>query len=62
MVRKASRSEEGGRWAVGKGCTVCVAGEGTTTEKDPLGDFDKSNNLGLQPVKFKDVARGPRRL
>jgi general L-amino acid transport system substrate-binding protein len=41
-----------------KGATVCVQ-EGTTTEKN-LGDFDKSNNLGLQPVKFKesDQARG----
>jgi general L-amino acid transport system substrate-binding protein len=41
-----------------KGATVCVQ-EGTTTEKN-LGDFDKANNLGLQPVKFKesDQARG----
>lgn len=41
-----------------KGATVCVQ-EGTTTEKN-LGDFDKSNNLGLNPVKFKesDQARG----
>jgi general L-amino acid transport system substrate-binding protein len=27
--------------------------EGTTTEKN-LGDFDKQNNLGTQPVKFKE--------
>jgi general L-amino acid transport system substrate-binding protein len=27
--------------------------EGTTTEKN-LGDFDKANNLGMQPVKFKE--------
>jgi general L-amino acid transport system substrate-binding protein len=41
-----------------KGATVCVQ-EGTTTEKN-LGDFDKANNLGIQPVKFKesDQARG----
>ena len=41
-----------------KGATVCVQ-EGTTTEKN-LGDFDKANNLGLKPVKFKesDQARG----
>jgi len=41
-----------------KGATVCVQ-EGTTTEKN-LGDFDKANNLGLNPVKFKesDQARG----
>jgi general L-amino acid transport system substrate-binding protein len=41
-----------------KGATVCVQ-EGTTTEKN-LGDFDKANNLGLQPVKFKESeqARG----
>jgi general L-amino acid transport system substrate-binding protein len=41
-----------------KGATVCVQ-EGTTTEKN-LGDFDKANNLGMQPVKFKenDQARG----
>ncbi|MDP8996761.1 MAG: amino acid ABC transporter substrate-binding protein [Pseudomonadota bacterium] len=36
-----------------KGASVCV-NEGTTTEKN-LGDFDKSNNLGIQPVKFKDL-------
>jgi general L-amino acid transport system substrate-binding protein len=35
-----------------KGATVCVQ-EGTTTEKN-LGDFDKQNNLGTQPVKFKE--------
>jgi len=35
-----------------KGATVCVQ-EGTTTEKN-LGDFDKANNLGTQPVKFKE--------
>jgi general L-amino acid transport system substrate-binding protein len=35
-----------------KGATVCVQ-EGTTTEKN-LGDFDKANNLGMQPVKFKE--------
>jgi general L-amino acid transport system substrate-binding protein len=35
-----------------KGATVCVQ-EGTTTEKN-LGDFDKLNNLGTQPVKFKE--------
>src|SRR5262249_20179195 len=35
-----------------KGATVCVT-EGTTTEKN-LGDFDKANNLGMQPVKFKE--------
>jgi general L-amino acid transport system substrate-binding protein len=35
-----------------KGATVCVQ-EGTTTEKN-LGDFDKENNLGTQPVKFKE--------
>jgi general L-amino acid transport system substrate-binding protein len=35
-----------------KGATVCVQ-EGTTTEKN-LGDFDKANNLGIQPVKFKE--------
>jgi general L-amino acid transport system substrate-binding protein len=35
-----------------KGATVCVQ-EGTTTEKN-MGDFDKANNLGLQPVKFKE--------
>jgi len=41
-----------------KGATVCVQ-EGTTTEKN-LGDFDRSNNLGIQPVKFKEneQARG----
>src|SRR5215468_1010969 len=41
-----------------KGATVCVQ-EGTTTEKN-LGDFDKANNLGMKPVKFKenDQARG----
>jgi general L-amino acid transport system substrate-binding protein len=35
-----------------KGATVCVQ-EGTTTEKN-LGDFDKANNLGIKPVKFKE--------
>jgi general L-amino acid transport system substrate-binding protein len=35
-----------------KGATVCVQ-EGTTTEKN-LGDFDKVNNLGINPVKFKE--------
>ncbi len=35
-----------------KGATVCVQ-EGTTTEKN-LGDFDKANGLGTQPVKFKE--------
>ena len=35
-----------------KGATVCVQ-EGTTTEKN-LGDFDKANGLGMQPVKFKE--------
>jgi len=35
-----------------KGATVCVQ-EGTTTEKN-LGDFDRVNNLGMQPVKFKE--------
>ena len=35
-----------------KGATVCVQ-EGTTTEKN-LGDFDKANSLGIQPVKFKE--------
>jgi len=35
-----------------KGATVCVQ-EGTTTEKN-LGDFDKANSLGMQPVKFKE--------
>jgi general L-amino acid transport system substrate-binding protein len=35
-----------------KGATVCVQ-EGTTTEKN-LGDYDKSNGLGIQPVKFKE--------
>jgi general L-amino acid transport system substrate-binding protein len=35
-----------------KGATVCVQ-EGTTTEKN-LGDFDRSNSLGIQPVKFKE--------
>ena len=35
-----------------KGATVCVQ-EGTTTEKN-LGDFDRVNSLGMQPVKFKD--------
>src|SRR5262245_17131303 len=41
-----------------KGATVCVQ-EGTTTEKN-LGDFDRSNDLGIQPVKFKEneQARG----
>jgi general L-amino acid transport system substrate-binding protein len=41
-----------------KGATVCVQ-EGTSTEKN-LGDFDKVNNLGIKPVKFKenDQARG----
>jgi general L-amino acid transport system substrate-binding protein len=38
-----------------KGATVCVQ-EGTTTEKN-LGDFDKANNLGIQPVKFKESAQ-----
>jgi general L-amino acid transport system substrate-binding protein len=55
MVRK----EAGVKSALDlKGATVCVQ-EGTTTEKN-LGDFDKANNLGLQPVKFKesDQARG----
>jgi len=37
-----------------KGATVCVQ-EGTTTEKN-LGDYDKQNNLGTQPVKFKESA------
>jgi general L-amino acid transport system substrate-binding protein len=35
-----------------KGATVCVQ-EGTTTEKN-MGDFDKANGLGMQPVKFKE--------
>jgi general L-amino acid transport system substrate-binding protein len=35
-----------------KGATVCVQ-EGTTTEKN-VGDFDRVNNLGMQPVKFKE--------
>jgi general L-amino acid transport system substrate-binding protein len=35
-----------------KGATVCVQ-EGTTTEKN-LGDFDRVNSLGMQPVKFKE--------
>lgn len=35
-----------------KGATVCVQ-EGTTTEKN-LGDYDKANGLGIQPVKFKE--------
>lgn len=35
-----------------KGATVCVQ-EGTTTEKN-MGDFDKANGLGFQPVKFKE--------
>ncbi len=35
-----------------KGATVCVQ-EGTTTEKN-LGDFDKANGLGINPVKFKE--------
>jgi general L-amino acid transport system substrate-binding protein len=35
-----------------KGATVCVT-EGTTTEKN-LGDFDRANNLGTEPVKFKE--------
>jgi general L-amino acid transport system substrate-binding protein len=41
-----------------KGATVCVQ-EGTSTEKN-LGDFDKTNSLGMKPVKFKenDQARG----
>jgi general L-amino acid transport system substrate-binding protein len=42
-----------------KGATVCVQ-EGTTTEKN-LGDYDKSNNIGMNPpAKFKesDQARG----
>jgi len=41
-----------------KGATVCVQ-EGTTTEKN-LGDFDRANSLGMQPVKFKEneQARG----
>jgi general L-amino acid transport system substrate-binding protein len=38
-----------------KGATVCVQ-EGTTTEKN-LGDFDKANNLGIQPVKFKESSQ-----
>ncbi|HET6619308.1 MAG TPA: amino acid ABC transporter substrate-binding protein [Dongiaceae bacterium] len=38
-----------------KGATVCVQ-EGTTTEKN-LGDFDKANSLGIQPVKFKESAQ-----
>ena len=41
-----------------KGATVCVQ-EGTTTEKN-LGDFDKQNNLGTQPVKFKEASRRDR--
>ncbi len=42
-----------------KGATVCVQ-EGTTTEKN-LGDYDKTNNIGMNPpAKFKesDQARG----
>jgi general L-amino acid transport system substrate-binding protein len=42
-----------------KGATVCVQ-EGTTTEKN-LGDYDKTNNIGMNPpAKFKDSdqARG----
>lgn len=35
-----------------KGATVCVQ-EGTTTEKN-MGDYDKANGLGFQPVKFKE--------
>ncbi|TDQ77601.1 general L-amino acid transport system substrate-binding protein [Dongia mobilis] len=35
-----------------KGATVCVQ-EGTTTEKN-MGDFDKANSLGFEPVKFKE--------
>jgi general L-amino acid transport system substrate-binding protein len=35
-----------------KGASVCVQ-EGTSTEKN-LGDFDKVNNLGIKPVKFKE--------
>jgi general L-amino acid transport system substrate-binding protein len=35
-----------------KGATVCVQ-EGTSTEKN-LGDYDKQNSLGIQPVKFKE--------
>jgi general L-amino acid transport system substrate-binding protein len=35
-----------------KGATVCVQ-EGTTTEKN-LGDYDKANGLGMEPVKFKE--------
>ena len=35
-----------------KGATVCVQ-EGTTTEKN-VGDFDRVNGLGMQPVKFKE--------
>jgi len=35
-----------------KGATVCVQ-EGTTTEKN-MGDFDKANGLGFEPVKFKE--------
>jgi general L-amino acid transport system substrate-binding protein len=35
-----------------KGASVCVE-EGTTTEKN-LGDFDRTNSLGTQPVKFKE--------
>lgn len=35
-----------------QGATVCVQ-EGTTTEKN-LGDFDRVNNLGMKPVKFKE--------
>ena len=35
-----------------KGATVCVQ-EGTTTEKN-VGDYDKANGLGTQPVKFKE--------
>ncbi|WP_303978632.1 amino acid ABC transporter substrate-binding protein [Dongia mobilis] len=35
-----------------KGATVCVQ-EGTTTEKN-MGDYDKANGLGFEPVKFKE--------
>jgi general L-amino acid transport system substrate-binding protein len=56
MVRKASGIKSALQL---KGATVCVQ-EGTTTEKN-LGDYDKANNIGMNPpAKFKesDQARG----
>ncbi|HVJ34985.1 MAG TPA: amino acid ABC transporter substrate-binding protein [Terriglobia bacterium] len=56
MVRKSSGIKSALQL---KGATVCVQ-EGTTTEKN-LGDYDKANNIGMNPpAKFKesDQARG----